>query len=63
MRSVTTSEAATIYHALHNNATVVIQALWVKITLQDHPRLEAPAIKGLFLQSVRIVHNNAAVAQ
>ena len=50
-------------YIMHKNAAVVMQALWVKKTLRDHPRLEAPAIKGSFLHKVWIVHNNAAVAQ
>ena len=37
-------------YIMHNNAAVVMQALWVKITLRDHPRLEAPAIRGWLLQ-------------
>ena len=50
-------------YVMHKNDAVVTQALWVNIALRDHPRLEAPAIKGLFLHDVRIIHNNAAVAQ
>ena len=50
-------------YVMHKNDAVVTQALWVNIALRDHPRLEAPAIKGSFLREVWIVHNNAAVAQ
>ena len=35
-------------YIMQNNAAVVMQAPWVKITLRDHPRLEARAIKVRF---------------
>ena len=50
-------------HKKDKNAAVVMQALWVKMTLRDHPRPEAPAIKDSILHDVRIIRNNAAVAQ